>query len=163
MSTVTPLTAQYDLVRRTRESLFKFLETLPVSHLHTRVNEFGHGTIARTHIHAADCYLYWIGTITGLRTEPAFLPEATVDTLDVSGLRDRFAEVDQLADRFFATYADAWGTPVSGRVRWQPDPLTVTPLWLFTHTLTHEFHHKGQIVSMARALGHVPPDTDLVL
>ena len=32
------------------------------------------------------------------------------------------------------------------------EPLSTTPLWLLTHTETHEFHHKGQIVSMARHL-----------
>jgi uncharacterized damage-inducible protein DinB len=26
---------------------------------------------------------------------------------------------------------------------------------------THEFHHKGQIVLMARVLGYFPPDTDV--
>ncbi len=43
------------------------------------------------------------------------------------------------------------------------EPLSITPLWLLTHTETHEFHHKGQIVSMARHLGYTPPNTILIL
>jgi uncharacterized damage-inducible protein DinB len=38
---------------------------------------------------------------------------------------------------------------------------SATPLQLFTHVMTHEFHHKGQLLSMFRILGHVPPDTDV--
>ena len=34
------------------------------------------------------------------------------------------------------------------------EPWSITPLWLLTHTETHEFHHKGQIVSVARHLGY---------
>jgi uncharacterized damage-inducible protein DinB len=28
--------------------------------------------------------------------------------------------------------------------------------------MTHEFHHKGQIVKIGRQLGYNPPETDLV-
>jgi uncharacterized damage-inducible protein DinB len=40
--------------------------------------------------------------------------------------------------------------------------VSATPLQLFTHLLTHEFHHKGQIMTMCRLLGHIPPDTDVI-
>ncbi|MCB0624495.1 MAG: hypothetical protein KDC43_11415, partial [Saprospiraceae bacterium] len=33
---------------------------------------------------------------------------------------------------------------------------------LFTHVVTHEFHHKGQILSLTRHLGFVPVDTDVM-
>jgi uncharacterized damage-inducible protein DinB len=36
------------------------------------------------------------------------------------------------------------------------------PRWLFTQAVTHEFHHKGQIVTIARQLGYQPVETDLV-
>ena len=42
------------------------------------------------------------------------------------------------------------------------EPWSTTRIWLLTHTETHEFHHKGQIASMARHLGYVPPNTDLI-
>ncbi|RZK68975.1 MAG: hypothetical protein EOO92_22520, partial [Pedobacter sp.] len=37
---------------------------------------------------------------------------------------------------------------------------TVTSL--FTHVITHEFHHKGQIMSMMRLIGYIPPDADII-
>ena len=41
-------------------------------------------------------------------------------------------------------------------------PQEFTPLQLFTHTITHEFHHKGQVMSMSRLLGYVPVDADII-
>lgn len=39
--------------------------------------------------------------------------------------------------------------------------LKATPLMIFTHVTTHEFHHKGQIMPMCRQLGYPPPETDV--
>jgi uncharacterized damage-inducible protein DinB len=33
---------------------------------------------------------------------------------------------------------------------------------IFTHVITHEFHHKGQILSLSRHLGYTPVDTDII-
>src|SRR5690606_39563811 len=38
----------------------------------------------------------------------------------------------------------------------------VSPLELFTHVTTHEFHHKGQILSLSRHLGYTPIDSDII-
>lgn len=35
-------------------------------------------------------------------------------------------------------------------------------LKLFTHVITHEFHHKGQIISLKRHLGYIPAVTDIL-
>ncbi len=37
-----------------------------------------------------------------------------------------------------------------------------TPFELFTHVITHEFHHKGQVLSLSRHLGYIPVDTDII-
>lgn len=31
-----------------------------------------------------------------------------------------------------------------------------------THVMTHEFHHKGKIMTMGRMLGYTPPDADVI-
>lgn len=85
------------------------------------------------------------------------------DHPDMASVRRSFEEVDRLVGRFFDRYRDAGEARVTGRVGWQNEPLTVTPLWLFSHTVTHEFHHKGQVVTLGRRLGFPPADTDLVL
>lgn len=38
----------------------------------------------------------------------------------------------------------------------------MTPRKLFMHTVTHEYHHKGQIMAMDRQLGYEPPNTDVL-
>jgi len=81
----------------------------------------------------------------------------------VAAIRRAYDRADHHMERFLARFELALDEPVSGRVRWMPDPLVVTPRWLFTHTVTHEFHHKGQVVSLGRRLGYPPPETDLVL
>ncbi len=40
--------------------------------------------------------------------------------------------------------------------------IIANPLKLFTHVITHEFHHKGQILSLSRHLGYVRVDTDII-
>ena len=36
-----------------------------------------------------------------------------------------------------------------------------SPAFILLHVVTHAFHHKGQMASMFRLLGHPAPDTDL--
>ncbi|WP_420491140.1 DinB family protein [Neobacillus drentensis] len=38
----------------------------------------------------------------------------------------------------------------------------MTPRKLLLHTITHECHHKGQIVAMLRQMGYEPPNTDVL-
>lgn len=40
--------------------------------------------------------------------------------------------------------------------------IKTSALQLFTHVITHEFHHNGQMMTMARVLGKTPPDTDVI-
>ncbi|MEO2202910.1 DinB family protein [Paenibacillus pabuli] len=44
---------------------------------------------------------------------------------------------------------------------WYSDSVELTELWLFTHTITHEFHHQGKIVKIGRYLGYIPPKMNL--
>lgn len=56
------LKQQYHLISATRETLFTFLEDIPLEKLHSTVPNFGSGSIIKTHIHVADCYRYWLGS-----------------------------------------------------------------------------------------------------
>ena len=56
------LKQQYHLISSTRETLFSFLEEIPLEKLHSTVPNFGSGSIIKTHIHVADCYRYWLGS-----------------------------------------------------------------------------------------------------
>ena len=152
------LQQQYSLIRSTRESLFTFLEGIPLRDLHTTLPNFGSGSIIKTHIHAADCYQYWLSSFV-FQQKRRDATDREIEQSDVAAVRARFDLVDQLVQRFMDKFDSRWFESVE--VSWQQEPWSTTPLWLLTHTETHEFHHKGQIVAMARHLGYTPPDTDL--
>lgn len=157
------LKQQYNLIRSTRNALFDFLDGVPLKNLHTTVSGFGSGSIIKTHIHVADCYRYWLGSFALRQSDFSFASDNEVENSDVQKVRERFELVNETVERFLEAYDCRWGEEVQNHVRWQEEPMRTTPLWLLTHAETHEFHHKGQIVAMARQLGYVPPDTDLVL
>lgn len=154
---------QYDYIQNTRQVLFLFLEQLPQNVLHESVPNFGSGTIINTHIHVADCYRYWLGTFALKMEGLSFASEEEVKQADMKWVRERFEQVDQIVEKFIETYSVDWSGNILGKVKWQKEPWKTTPLWLLTHAETHEFHHKGQIVTMARHLGFEPPDTDLAV
>jgi uncharacterized damage-inducible protein DinB len=157
------LKEQYHFIRSTRQTLFSFLEEIPLQELHNTFPNFGSGSIIKTHIHVADCYRYWLGSFAfkQKRTDFSFATVYDIEHSDVKKVRDRFELVDEVVQQFLDEFNSRWFENIANEVKWQEEPWSTTPLWLLTHAETHEFHHKGQIVSMARHLGYNPPDTDL--
>ncbi|WP_438447321.1 DinB family protein [Gorillibacterium sp. sgz5001074] len=155
------LQQQYDWIRSARNSLFAFLEEIPSPKLHQPVPHFGNGTIIRTHIHVTDSYRFWLESFAfhtvNEHREPSIYE---VECADVKNVQDRFREVDEIVQRFLNHYCDRWFEPIEQGEEWQGYPKAPTPLLLLTHVETHEFHHKGQIVSMAKHLGYPPPADD---
>lgn len=147
----------YRLVQRTRAGVLDWLETLPPEVLTTNRDDFAYGNLARIYSHIAFCYLIWLSR--GGIGENTSDPQAT----NISELRQAFALVDQSLERALETF-DAWDetfvhTFPNG---WEE---TLSQRWLILHPITHEFHHKGQALALARVLGHPhhgSPDTDLV-
>ncbi|MDC2864198.1 DinB family protein [Bacillus sp. BP-3] len=139
----------------TRESLFTFLEEIPLQKLHSTVPNFGSGNIIRTHIHVTDCYRYWLGSFAFNQKQADFLfaTDYEIEHSDVEKVRTRFEIVDAVVQRFWDEFNARWFENIANEVKLQKEPWSTTPLWLLTHTETHEFHHKGQIVSIARHLG----------
>lgn len=154
------LNRQYELVKNTRELLFAFCEKLDADDYIKELDGFGWGSIRNLHTHVAECYQSWLGNF-GLKENITFAEPGMVS--NVQDMRGIFSEVDDLASRFLNTYENHADEVIKGPVPWQEEYEELSVLWLFTHTITHEFHHKGQIVSMARKLGYVPDDTDLVV
>lgn len=151
---------QYQLVKQTREVLFSYCESLPHADYARRLDSFAKASMRDLHRHVAECYTIWLGK-RALRLE-----EVSVQVphgANVADIRQVFTEVDAIVERFLVEFGGTWNTPLDIEVSWQQGTISVTPLWLFTHTVTHEFHHKGQMVSISRHLGHIPPDTDLVV
>ncbi|MDN4523052.1 DinB family protein [Fictibacillus fluitans] len=149
--------SQYDWIKRTRETLFRYCETLPHEDYVKELEAFGGDSIRNLHAHVADCYRTWLG----IRALEKNLPEIDPYSIhNVQEMRKVFAKTDDLVLEFLREFQGNWDNIV--QVTMRSGEWKITALWLFTHTATHEFHHKGQIVKLGRLLGHTPPDTDLL-
>ncbi|WP_409297891.1 DinB family protein [Peribacillus sp. SCS-26] len=149
---------QYDWIQRTRETLFRYCEEMSQEHYVTELESFGGDSIRSLHVHTANCYRIWLGERALGRKIPYFVPEQTGT---VAAMREVFRETDSLVHDFLDAFKGSWEQTVSMHLR-DGSIFKPTALWLFTHTATHEFHHKGQIVKIGRQLGYIPPDTDLI-
>jgi uncharacterized damage-inducible protein DinB len=147
----------YDLAKRTRAKMLDWLETFPPEVFTLEHEQFAYGSLSNIYVHIADCYLWWISDVG--------LSEKSADTKvkNVSELREVFAKVDATVVEALETF-NAWDEPFT----WTSSSgytHTLTRRWLILHPITHEFHHKGQALALARMLGYPHPgnpDTDLV-
>ncbi|MCM2677475.1 DinB family protein [Alkalicoccobacillus plakortidis] len=150
--------SQYEWVRKTRDVLFQYCESLPQEDYVKEVESFGGDSIRNLHVHVAECYQVWLGK-RALKKELSLVNP--IDITTVQQMRELFKQTDDIVNEFLHTYEGQWEQKVGVTYR-NGESNEFTALWLFTHTLTHEFHHKGQIVKIGRQLGYIPPDTDLI-
>ena len=148
---------QYRAVMGSRETLLAYLGTLAPGDLLSSSATFGRGgSIRNLLVHTANTYQSWV-LQRGLGRDVAFTPYESVTSIDE--VARVFAPIDEAVFTFLADGLDPDDTfPID-----RPEgPRNVTRLELFTHVITHEFHHKGQILSLSRALGYTPIDTDII-
>ncbi|MFE0557970.1 DinB family protein [Paenibacillus sp. NPDC058910] len=148
--------SQYDLIKRTRESLFRYCETMSPTDYVKEVEALGGVSIRSLHVHVTDCYRVWLGSRGLGKSLPKLKPES-VD--NVQKMREVFKKTDDLVYEFLNEFKNKWDPAVEAS--WQSGSVELTELWLFTHTITHEFHHRGQIVKIGRQLGYIPPKMNL--
>ncbi len=115
-------------------------------------------SIRATFAHMVGAELIWIQRWEGL--EPK-IPEGW-EALDMGALRDALEEVEARQDAFVAglepgelareiRYGDRAGNPHISRI----DHMLV-------HVVNHASYHRGQLATLLRRFGHVPPSTDFI-
>ena len=152
---INDLKLEYDWVRRTREQLFTFLETVPSEVYTLERADFAYGSLRNIHAHIAFGYLLWVGVM-GLEYPRPALDRPASDFPDVAAMRGRFQQVNAILEEAFAKFND----PDAMFTRqYRDDTLQLTQRWVIFRPITHEFHHKGQLLALARVLGHpLPPE-----
>jgi uncharacterized damage-inducible protein DinB len=144
----------YRLTRQTRQGLFDFLETLPIEVFTREHPDFAYGSLRNIHAHVAFGYMLWVGVM-GLGYKRSSLEVPTESINDVAALRARFDAVDAILEEALAKFDDP---DVMFTRQYRDETLQLTQRWVIFRPITHEFHHKGQLLALARVLGHpLPP------
>lgn len=150
-------TKQYSFVRDSRKVLFEYCQAISPGDLTRENASYGRGgSIRNLLVHIANTYEFWIAK-TALEMDLDYTEYASCTTMpDVVAL---FENVDRFMQEFIGRIespAQAIAYEIDGKRS------AVEPIKLFTHVITHEYHHKGQILSLSRHLGYIPVDTDIM-
>ena len=152
------LLQQYQLIRSSREVMLNFIETEVGDAINMPVDAFEKGTIRYLLVHVSNCYLQWMYNFAMGNKLELFDNE---EFKTIAGICSLYADTDDLVKNFLERFADQLDEPITNTLS-RNRTITATPLELFTHVTTHEFHHKGQVMTMCRLLGYPPPDTDII-
>ncbi len=110
------------------------------------------------YVHIANTYIAWANNF-ALNGSSVYNDQD--EPMNVTQLQSLFAQVDEIMDHFITHFALHPTQAVKG-YKWPQKYIETDAYGIFTHVITHEFHHKGQAMTMARLLGHLPPDTDIM-
>ncbi|MGZ3761057.1 MAG: DinB family protein [Mucilaginibacter sp.] len=153
------LKEQYRLVLSARHALFAYCHTIAPADLYKPIPEFNNSSICNLLNHSANTYIHWLVKVA--QQQPHSFFEAD-DMKSVVNVENAFRDVDAIVANFLHKFKGRFDVPSVFNHPTTGTPLTLTRLELFTHVITHEFHHKGQILTMSRLLGYIPVDTDII-
>jgi uncharacterized damage-inducible protein DinB len=146
---------QYGFVKNSRAVLFDYCKTITAEDFTNQNTSFGRGGSMRNLlVHIANTYQYWVANLALKMNVP--YPEYD-DCKDIDDVIRLFDSVDDFMERFISEMDE---TEISFEIN--NEISSATPFKLFSHVITHEFHHKGQILSISRHLGYTPVDTDIM-
>lgn len=148
------LLQQYAYVKSSRSALLDYCATIDNVHFTKEVAGFGRGgSIRNLLVHINNTYQHWTGHHCLGRQMPF---NEYANYTDLQSCIALFNTSDALIETILEEFEHNMQNDILR------DGVTASPLKIFTHVCTHEFHHKGQILSISRQLGYVPMDTDVV-
>jgi len=152
------LKTQYNLTQQSRAIILGFCQTMSADDFVNENNSFGlGGSVRNLLVHVANAYEFWILN-NALNKTIINTAYSTIST--VSEIEKLYLTIDDSVMEFIDQYKlTVFETMDLNIDRVDHD---VSPLELFTHVTTHEFHHKGQILSLSRHLGYTPIDSDII-
>jgi uncharacterized damage-inducible protein DinB len=107
-------------------------------------------------VHIANTYEYWIAN-SALKKNTSYTEYENFRTIEDVLLL--FDAVDNFMSEFISAM-DLFENEITYEI--QNTISSAKPFRLFSHVITHEYHHKGQILSLSRHLGYIPVDTDIM-
>jgi uncharacterized damage-inducible protein DinB len=153
------LAAQYEDIKGARQALFAYCKSMKSEDPFKKIATFNNNCISDMLVHNINTYISWLENF-GLDGAMPF--HANEDVKSLKEIKILFEQVDLFVNEFLKKYSDDYMQSLTREITRKGITLTLTPLQLFTHVITHEFHHKGQILTMSRVLGYIPVDTDVI-
>lgn len=148
---------QYEFVRESRRILLSYCRTISENDFLNQNSSFGRGgSIRNLLVHIVNTYEFWIAKH-ALHKNIVFSEYGSKKNVD--DVVTSFDTIDSLMNEFTDLY-DNSVTDIEYEINGEKN--AVKPLKLFSHVITHEFHHKGQILSLSRHMGYIPVDTDIM-
>lgn len=151
------LQLQYDYVKSSRRVLLDYCRILSDSDFIKETSSFGRGSVRNLLVHIGNTYQFWIGKHS-LKKDQQFTEYNSINT--AREIEILFLSINSLVEEFLDIFSDDPNTEL--QIDMIDKQIIASPLKLFTHVITHEFHHKGQILSLTRHLGYLPVDTDVI-
>ena len=154
---------EYEWVKQTRQILLDQCRELDEDDF-TKEFAFGFQSIRDSLLHVAGCYHAWLGSFVLSETSSPLLTKEVIQSMKLDEIQNYFQEADRYVEVVFEKFAEKFDETIEKELPWREGSGVVckTPHQLLMHSITHEFHHKGQIVTMLRLLGHVPKNTDIL-
>ena len=153
------LSAQYGEIKGARDALFAYCKTLKPEDLYQPLSEFNNSSISDLLVHNVNTYISWINNF-GLDQSLSFYK--TTDVKSLKEIMALFDIVNFFMAEFVEKHQNSFLEPFTATIKHRNHTMTLTPMHLYTHVITHEFHHKGQILTMSRLFGYTPIDTDVI-
>ncbi len=142
-----------DLHERTHRKLAELIAhcgELDLEALNRVMDGFGDGTLRLQLHHALTAERYWVGVIHG-RMDADNDAEKYPDVPSLEALR---AEVFAFTDGYLAGATAAELNTARPMTTWDGKEHPLAPAHVVLRTVTHIYHHMGQVAAMCRLLGH---------
>lgn len=152
------LLKQYELVKDSRAVLFDYCDTITPDHFIQEVAGFGRGGSMRSLLaHIANSSQHWI-SVHCFKENP---PRITAELIkNMSDCRNVYKGIDGMVYRLIDSFQNSYFEDITGVAG--DRTFAASPFKVFMHVITHEYHHKGQILTISRQLGYTPVDTDII-
>ncbi|WP_316735015.1 DinB family protein [Pedobacter aquatilis] len=151
------LLSQYDSVLFSRNTIIEYVRTISADDFIKENSSFGRGSVRNLLVHICDTYAAWIA-MRALNLSIDFKPFTHYK--NIQDCITYFNQIDEYINTFIQKFEFDYQQEIE--IHRNGETLRISPLRLFTHTITHEFHHKGQIMSLSRHLGYTPIDADII-
>ena len=154
---------EYEWVKQTRQILLDQCKELNEDDF-TKEFGFGFQNIKDSLVHVASCYHAWLGSFVLAKTDAPLLSKEAIMEMKIEDIQRYFQQANIYVDTVIEQFADRNNELIEKEPSWKVGSGVIrkSPHQLLCHSITHEFHHKGQIVAMLRLLGYLPNNTDIL-